>query len=399
MHALRLLHKCIGKTCPQIHAKRLAALLVGVSALLKGQCLTLTSLGRYVGGRVGAKHSIKRIDRLLGNDFLTDERQQIYQCLAFLMMGQRRQIVILVDWSDVDAARTQHILRASCIVNGRAFTLYEEVHKKEADPKIHKALLLCLKAVLPPHCCPIIVTDAGFRRPWFITVEQMGWFYVGRVRNRDFVRKPQEQQWFPCKDLYQCANQIPRHIGVLWMTEKHPYQTNFYVVKCKSQKRKCYTKTGRVAANSRSKKIAQREREPWLLVSNLPQQYNQAKRIVSIYATRMQIEESFRDLKNVRHGFKFEFQRCKTTQRVAILLLIATLATFVCWLMGLALESRGEHRLMQCNTTKHKRVLSIFFIGCEAIRLGYKSTYKECISMCEKLRQLINDQHQKLGLI
>ncbi|WP_240931808.1 transposase, partial [Azotobacter chroococcum] len=41
----------------------------------------------------------------------------------------------------------------------------------------------------------------------------------------------------------------------------------------------------------------QREREPWLLASNLPEERWSAAQVVAIYKRRMQIEEGFRDLK------------------------------------------------------------------------------------------------------
>jgi len=46
-----------------------------------------------------------------------------------------------------------------------------------------------LKMMLPKSCKPIIVTDAGFRIPWFQLVESLGWDFIGRVRNRTFCKK------------------------------------------------------------------------------------------------------------------------------------------------------------------------------------------------------------------
>ena len=41
-----------------------------------------------------------------------------------------------------------------------------------------------VKSVLPEGCRPIVVTDAGFRGPWFRDVEALGWDWVGRIRKR-----------------------------------------------------------------------------------------------------------------------------------------------------------------------------------------------------------------------
>ncbi|AQS36437.1 hypothetical protein Sps_01268 [Shewanella psychrophila] len=44
--------------------------MVSTESLLDGNQLSLTQLGRNIQGKVRAKHSIKRIDRLLGNPHL-----------------------------------------------------------------------------------------------------------------------------------------------------------------------------------------------------------------------------------------------------------------------------------------------------------------------------------------
>ncbi|WP_259331277.1 tyrosine-type recombinase/integrase [Legionella bozemanae] len=55
---------------------------------------------------------------------------------------------------------------------GRGITLYEELHEKqyENNPKIHPQFLEHLKKVIPSQCKPVIVTDAGFKNPWFKAV-------------------------------------------------------------------------------------------------------------------------------------------------------------------------------------------------------------------------------------
>ena len=65
---------------------------------------------------------------------------------------------------------------ASLAVNGRSVTVYEEVHTLASKDKrrTHRAFLEQLQALLPAGCRPIIVTDAGFRTPWFKQVEALG---------------------------------------------------------------------------------------------------------------------------------------------------------------------------------------------------------------------------------
>ncbi|KTD76104.1 transposase, partial [Legionella waltersii] len=67
-----------------------------------------------------------------------------------------------------------YLLRASISVKGRSIVLYEECHpkKKENNHVVHKQFLKNLKAILPSCATPIIVTDGGFRAPWFMAVRE-----------------------------------------------------------------------------------------------------------------------------------------------------------------------------------------------------------------------------------
>lgn len=206
MYALKLLHTKLSKACPFIHKKRLTILVLATHALLIGQRLSLTQLGRRLQSSALTKHKIKRIDRLLGNAHLHQERQEIYRFIS-----QHSRPLIIVDWSDLTKERDYHLLRASMPVGGRALTLYEEVHpqKHVNSDKTHQLFLRRLESLLPEGCCPIVITDAGFRNPWFKAIREMGWDYVGRVRNRDMLKPENKVVWKPCKHLYKNAKYKP----------------------------------------------------------------------------------------------------------------------------------------------------------------------------------------------
>ena len=101
--------------------------MVATQSLLDGQQLSLTELGRNITGSVAPKHNIKRIDRLLGNRQLHNERMDIYRWHARLLCGANPMPVVLVDWYDVREKRRHLTLRASVSVQGRSVTLYERV--------------------------------------------------------------------------------------------------------------------------------------------------------------------------------------------------------------------------------------------------------------------------------
>lgn len=388
MQAVRFLHKSFSQALPTIHAKRLTSLMSCVASLLCGHRLTLTSLGRSLPGKAYVKHSIKRVDRLLGNRQLHLERPLFYWKMLGALLGSLRHPVILVDWSPINAASDLYLLRASIPLAGRAFPVYEAVHDREGCPKRQGQLLDALALMLPNHCVPILVTDAGFRRPWFQVVEAKGWYYVGRVRNRDLYRN-ELGEWEPIKQLYKQATSTARALGLIEMTRSAPHLVPLYCVHQPPKGRKHRRVTGSIARNKLSRQNARREQEPWLLASNLSQPQWMARQVVGIYRKRMQIEEGFRDVKSLRFGFAFDLHRTRCPRRIEILLLIAALACYVLYLAGLRARTTGQSRRFQSNSVRHKTVLSLWRIGLEY--LG-RSAYDFSNSVLAEMELLLRDE-------
>lgn len=87
------------------------------------------------------------------------------------------------------------------------------------------------------------------------------------------------------------------------------------------------------------------------------------KEVVRIYASRMQIELTFRDLKSHRFGWGFKDARCRSVWRVAVQILLAALASLVSLIFGLAAEAAGIRKQYQANTTTSRRTLSLVTLG------------------------------------
>lgn len=137
--------------------------------------------------------------------------------------------------------------------------------------------------------------------------------------------------------------------------------------KQKRQGRADLTRQGRPR---RSKKVLTHKKsahDPWLLSTSLPRRQQLAKRIVTIYRTRMQIEEGFRDMKSSRFGLGFEQNDTRQIRRMTILILLTTLANWILVILGMATIISGQHRQYQANTTRHKNVLSLPFIGLRVV--------------------------------
>jgi hypothetical protein len=183
MHASPFLHNFVSKSLSFIHKVRLNILLASVFSLMNDGKLTLTSLGRSLPGSAKVKNKIKSIDRLLGNKKLLEESFQIYyQLVKKLLIGASEAVVIL-DHSGC-CTNAHWILRASLLGKGRSITIYQEVHPfgMHDNLKVKKGFLEKLKKILPKHIKVTLITDAGFRTPWFKLVRAYGWHFVGRVR-------------------------------------------------------------------------------------------------------------------------------------------------------------------------------------------------------------------------
>jgi len=370
MHAVHILHQYLRRYCPGVHLKRLAALLACVSAALLGQRITLSELGRALPSRARVKHSIKRVDRLLGNRQLAAERFDIYQAIARLLVADVQRPVILVDWSDLTADRRWQLLRAALPVGGRALTLYEEVHplRHFANRRVHGAFLRTLKALLPEDTVPILITDAGFRGPWFKAASQLGWHWIGRVRNRDYMRPQGAPTWAGCKSLYAKASVRPQALGAHELVRSNPVACNLYLVKHRKKHRVNKSVFGKRVQSNQSRKQERAQREPWLLAASPSLAGLEATEVVNFYAQRMQIEEAFRDLKCDRYGLGFELNLSRGQKRIAALLLIASLALLVLWRIGSAARARNLQRHYQSNTRRTRPVLSVFYLACLLIR-------------------------------
>ena len=91
-----------------------------------------------------------------------------------------------------------------------------------------------------------------------------------------------------------------------------------------------------------------------------------ARQLVTLYARRMQIELSFRDLKSHRYGQAFEDSLTRQGARIEVLLLLSTLAAFATWLVGLACEASGIDQWLAPFRSK-RRLYSVMRLGREAL--------------------------------
>lgn len=375
MHIERFLHKTLSLV---MHKKRLITLSIFVTAALIGKKLSLTNLGRCAELSIQERSAIRRADRFIGNKHLHSERKAICQVFIQKLIANKANPKIIVDWSPIPNSKF-HVLRASLMLDGRALTLYEEVHpeKKLGNLKIQRKFLSNLKTLLPKQCRPIIVTDAGFHNGWFLDVFKLGWDYIGRVRG---IKKYQlnGEEWRSIKTLVSGGTKTPEFIGRAVLCLNNSLITNLYRVKNISKGRKSLNLNKERKNDTQSKKNSKSAKEAWVLATSLSHhKYSSPNRIVNIFKNRMQIEEGFRDLKSSRYGFSFEEAFSKKIKRVEILLLIAMLAALMAWIVGYIGEGKKLQYHFQANSIKKHRVLSLFYLGCQILRRKINFTLAE----------------------
>lgn len=369
MHTAIVLQCWLAEACPFIHARRLQTLLLAVEALVQGQRLTLSDLGRHLPGAGSARHGIKRIDRLLGNRHLHAERCAIYRALAARLLAEQSRPIVLVDWSDLApiGGRQKHVmLKAALSVQGRAITLHEEVHTLAAQNRasVHRRFLERLASILPAHCRPVIVSDAGFRGPWFEAVEAQGWDWLGRVRGVVHYRTEGAKHWQAVSTLHASATPVARSIGAVRLGKRRRTRATLVLVR-KYVRGRGRPRRGRSSAAKEGRK---RHKEPWLLASSLSTRVYRPERLVALYSRRMQIELTFRDDKGCRFGWQLDYSGSRTVERRQVLLLIAALATLVAWLAGLAAERDSRAQAVHGGSSRARRTHSTVFTGRQALR-------------------------------
>ena len=141
MHIIKIVHQLLGAAT---HKTRIQSLIPVLTAIIMSKQLRLTQLGRSLDISGKERAGIRRIDRLLSNNYYQTKSIEIYKKVTQLVIGNQGRPIILVDWtglpnSQLKTATGEHCaLRASVIAEGRSITLYEEVYPK-------KTITMCIK--------------------------------------------------------------------------------------------------------------------------------------------------------------------------------------------------------------------------------------------------------------
>jgi len=389
MRAVEILQEKLESVLGFMHAKRRAALWRIIDGLLRGQELWLTELGRSLPGACSIKHRVKAVDRFLGSPVMQASIPAVYAALASFLLRSIKQPIVLVDWTGGESGH--HVLSAKLAFSGRALSVLSRSYpeKVKANPDVEREFLNELKKIIPRHCRPVLVTDAGFLFKWIDSVRACGWDYVARARLKKMLVTFNKRS-MRLHQVYELANQKPRNLGTVSLGKANPREHRVVLSAKPTLKgrknlgRKGKPRNGGIARVSRAA-----AREPLLLLTSLVES---PSAVVDIYRMRMQIEQTFRDLKSHRYGWSMRHIRSRCSRRIDLLLLIAAIAALAMHVIGITIRGSSFARGLQANTERKREVFSTFFLGRLALREGHEA-HLLARSLREALRKLLAGLH------
>ena len=138
-------------------------------------------------------------------------------------------------------------------------------------------------------------------------------------------------------------------------------------------------------ANGNYRRSAQ---EPWVLVTNLTDTYEPTK-VVNQYKKRMQIEESFRDVKSHQFGLSARYIKTVSVYRLSIAMLLAAIVQVMLWVIGVIVHHQVMQAYFQVNTTKKKKAFSYFYLGQLIV---HNNKLDEVMSKCSDIFKDIGEE-------
>lgn len=365
MEVINLLQNHLIEECPFIHGKRLQALMDVACGLQKKQTLTLTAMGRGLTNTSQIKNKIKKVDRLESNKHLHDELFSLYMGLSnfvFRYLSYQAQKVVIIDLCYLKDDHDIQMLSAEIAAKGRSLPLYREVFGSGELKGRANQFLSSVKACIPSDIPVILIMDAGFGVEWFQAIEANGWHWIARVRDGKKLKIEEKSDWQTVKEFIPEIASKAKSYNNAFLTKEYEHSCRIITSPKKLGGRK---KSSRPSKNDRAGRDGCRRsaKEPWILATNLSSEQYSTTQIILYYSKRMQIEESFRDLKSHQFGLSARYIRTRCLYRWGVKMLLAAIVQIMFWVIGVIGHSQGFQRVFQANTVKDKKVFSYFYLG------------------------------------
>nr|BAL43383.1 transposase [Photobacterium damselae subsp. damselae] len=230
------------------------------------------------------------------------------------------------------------------------------------------------------------------------SVEKLGWYWLSRVRGKVQYADLGAENWKPISNLHDMSSSHSKTLGYKRLTKSNPISCQILLYKSRSKGRKNQRSTRTHCHHPSPKIYSASAKEPWVLATNLPVEIRTPKQLVNIYSKRMQIEETFRDLKSPAYGLGLRHSRTSSSERFDIMLLIALMLQLTCWLAGVHAQKQGWDKHFQANTVRNRNVLSTVRLGMEVLRhSGYTITREDSLVAATLLTQNLFTHGYVLG--
>lgn len=367
-----LLHEHLQECCPDVHSTRLQALMDVASGLTRSRELSISSIGKYLAGDSKIKHRIKKVDRLISNKHLYTELADIYSGLSsyvFKYLEQDNYVPLVVDLCYLKDTHDVQMLSAEVAIQGRTLPIYRDVfdinNLKGRAPEFISNLIKCI----PKNRDVLFIMDAGFGEDWFEAIEANNFYWLVRARGGKHIKLSVDDEWKDARELFERAPARAKCYNNAFITKRHSRPCRVIIKKANA---KSLTKKPEKlprnynSANGNYQRLAV---EPWILATNLPESYDTTK-IINAYKKRMQIEESFRDVKSHRFGLGGRYIQTRCAYKWGVSMLLAAIAQITLWVIGVIGHARGLQSEFSSNTQKNKKVFSYFFMGKLIVELG-----------------------------
>jgi hypothetical protein len=314
-----------------MHAARVLSLANGVIGVLHAAVLAVHAIGQAYAkvATIQPKSGVKQIDRLLSNEGLV--MAQALKSWAAFVVGVRKEIVVVLDWTDFE--KDDHATLAAYLVtrHGRATPLVWQTVKKstlEGMRNAHEyALVERLHSYIDEDVAITLLADRGFGdQKLYDYLSFLGWDFVIRFRGCIVVESAGGEA--------KPANEwVPKNGRAIMLRE------------VRVTKNRARVPAVVVVRGAKMK-------EAWCLATTLVDK--KASEVVKLYGKRFTIEETFRDEKNLHFGMGLSATHIRDAQRRDRLLLLAAVAHALLTLLGAASEEAGLDRYLKANTVKRR---------------------------------------------
>ena len=325
-HVRRFVDELVGD---ELHVKQIDSLTHSVIGALVADRAEGAAIGRAAAHvrEVADKHSIKQVDRFLGNEKVDPSR--VMRRIVRRVVANRSEIVVAIDWTEFAPDGHSTVSVSMVNANGRATPLVWKTvasnRLKGRRARFEDTALWILHNALPPGVRVTVLGDRGFSDcGLFETLQQkMHFDFVIRFKAGVIVESVSGErrtggEWVPSN------GRARRLLDVRFTNKKHLLAGAVFV-----------KRTGM--------------KDSWCLATS---RCDDAEAIIALYARRFDIEHTFRDQKDRRFGFGLYHSRISTPGRRDRMLLVLVIASMITTLLGAAGEQLGLDRLLRANTQR-----------------------------------------------